>query len=448
MEREGEGEIARLREALRTLAGTDFYGKGKRKGEDGKGLSSPKVAAYFYDTLKCKPYYNRKTRTRTADEEAIRRLMRAYKKARPVGALILELRMWQKRGDFLAAKRIDEDGRFRAMYVPTAVTGRLQSSENPLGTGSNGQNIPRPPSPVRGIFIPDKGHILLEWDLSRAEDRIVGGMSGNAAMMREALAGVEVDTYMDVAESLEIAKALEPLGLVHFTRPTGKRVKLAAGYGMRGDTMSKAALLETEGALNLDPRQCDAWLDRLYALRPGIPAYQAWIREQLLSQGFLENSWGRRWYVRKLRLGDDDYRDGYAWMAQSEVGVLMNQWGFRFADRLFRREKLPAAVVQQGHDAIVTSVDPAVAWDVMVAVADNLGRPRDYGGVKPWTLAMPVGYKIGPRWGSDMSEWKTRPTRAAFEEEVERCVQQAWWTTTNRRSVTFGSGLRKSSGRS
>jgi DNA polymerase I-like protein with 3'-5' exonuclease and polymerase domains len=400
----------------------DLFGQGKKKGETGIGLSAPRVAAYFYNTLGCKPYYRKGTGGQTADEEAIRRLMGKYPKAVPVGERILQWRMWQKRGDCVDPKRLDPDTRFRALYTPTAVSGRLQSMENPLGFGGNGQNIPRGPL-IRSIFVPDPGHVLIGWDLSRAEDRHVGGMSGDRAMMREAHAGPEIDTYMDVARSLH----LETMVPHEFVRPTGKRVKLAAGYGMQGDTMSKAALLETEGALLLDPKQCNTWLAELYRIRPGIPQYQAWIRDELIHQGWLENSWGRRLYVRKLRLTESDYRDAYAWRPQSEVGVLMNQYGFIPLAQAITRNRWDARIVQQGHDSLEVSCHPSIAWEVSQWVGTSLSQLRSYpGAAGPWTLAMPVGYKLGPDWGHQ-HEWKQRPTRGEWDEVLDGVVRDVWW---------------------
>jgi len=454
---EADDKLAELRREIRAVTPFDLFGKGKRKGEEGKGLSSPKVNAYFYDELKCKPYINRATHARTADEEAIRRLMRAYKKARMVGTLILDFRQWEKRRDFLAAKRVDDDGRFRGLYVPTAINGQLQCSENPLGTGSNAQNIPRPPSPVRSIFVPDRGHALIELDFSRIEDRLLGGMSGDKRMMREAQPESTVDTYQDVAEELGLEAAFEELfGPVtdeadptplrrpsmrrYYIRQTGKRTKLAAGYGMRGETMSRAALLETEGALTLDDKQCDHWLDRLYQIRPGIPKYQAWVRGRILDDGYLENSWGRRLWFRKLRLADGDYRDGYAWCCSSEDRIATNQWGFRPAAKLARQlgGNEAARVVQQGHDALVISVRVDLAWQVLCVVGDSMGQAREYPGAGgSWTLACPIGYKVGATWGT-MMEWKGRPSAQSFEKAVESVTREVWWRRAAKRREMAG----------
>lgn len=443
--REAAREKARLRAELAAHTPFDLFGKGKRKGEVGKGLSALKVAAYFYDVLKCKAY-KRRGGGRTCDEDAIRRLMRAYKKARPVGQRVLDWRQWDKREQFLAASRVDEDGVFRALYAPTTVNGQLASSENPLGTGSNAQNLPRPPSPVRSIFIPDRGQVLLEWDFSRIQNRLLGGMSGDRRMMREAMPESTVDTYQDAADDLQLARAFnelfgptttdddsdvmrQPSMRKYYIRQTGKRTLLAAGFGMRGDMMSHAILLETEGALVLAPAQCQRWLDRLYEIRPGIPKYQAWVREPMLRKGYLENTWGRRLYFRVLRLTDAHFRDGYAWRVASEDRMNTNQLGFLPARALFRREKIPGRVVQQGHDALAATVPVEVAYDVLRTVGQSMNRTRTYPGAGgEWELACPIGYKLGPHWGG-MQEWKVLPSRSEFAAALERVVGQVWWRT-------------------
>lgn len=456
LEQDVERQCARLKTAIRAATPFDLFGKGKRKGEEGKGLSSVKVMAYFYEYLRCKKYYKkggRGERTATADEEAIRRLMRAYKKARAVGQLVLDWRMWDKRGDFLQAKRLDDDHRMRGLYVPTAVSGQLQCSTNPLGTGSNMQNPPRPPSPVRSIFIPNRGHILVELDFSRIENRLLYGMSGDPKLVRAAQPEWRGDEYVDVAERLAIAEAFDdmfgpttteddtvelkrPSIRAYYVRQTGKRTLLAGGFDMQGLMMSRALLLETEGALALDPRQCDAWLVALKTkIKPGIQKYHEWIRSRILTDGYLENSWGRRVYFRKLRLAHGDYRDGFAWCCQSEDRTATNILGMRFARDLIRREGLDAVLVQNGHDALVGSVEPSISWDFTSAMAASMGQSREYPGAGgSWQLACPIGWKIGPRWGGDMHEWKKKPSRAEFEEQLGQALEVVWW---NRRRKLY-----------
>ena len=449
-----EREKDDLRRAINQATPFDLFGKGKRKGEVGKGLSPVKVTAYFYDHLKCKPIYRkvagRNSASRTADEEAIRRLMRSYVKARLVGQLILNWRAADKRGQFLAESRVDDDGIFRGFYVPTAVSGQLQCMENPLGTGSNNQNVPRPPSPVRTVFVPDKGHVLLELDESRIESRLLGGMSGDPRMMREAQPDWKGDEYQDIADDLDIASAFDgmfgpvtteedkvelkrPSVRKYYVRQTGKRTKLASGYGMRGEMMSRALLLETEGALALDPRQCDVWLDRLYDIRRGIPRYQEWIRQRMLRDGYLENSWGRRIYFRKLRITDSDYRDGYAWSCASEDRTLTNQC-MVFVSRWMEKAGIDGRVVQNGHDALVLSVVPEAAYEVLCRLGERMGAERTYPGqAGEWNLACPIGYKVGASWGSMAKEWKVRPSESAFKEVLEVVLQDVWWAARKER---------------
>jgi len=92
--------------------------------------------------------------------------------------------------------RIDDDGRVHATYlIHGTVTGRL-SSRNP-----NMQNIPRDKA-VRNIFQAPPGKLLVEYDYSQGELRVLAGFSGDVF-----LKGV----YMDGRDLHdEVSKALFP----------------------------------------------------------------------------------------------------------------------------------------------------------------------------------------------------------------------------------------------
>jgi DNA polymerase I-like protein with 3'-5' exonuclease and polymerase domains len=139
-ERHWQSEVERLGHALDAGAGMKLVAK--------KGLSNPAIHRYFYEVLKCKE--RRKRGKVTADEVAIRRLMLAYKRARPIGQLILDFRQAAKHLEFLNGARVDSDGRLRSLYKPMTKTGRYMASTTPVGTGTNGQNIM---GSVRDIFI-------------------------------------------------------------------------------------------------------------------------------------------------------------------------------------------------------------------------------------------------------------------------------------------------------
>lgn len=109
---------------------------------------SPKqLMTYFYEVKKLengrpeKAYKSRKTGNPTTDEDALKRLSR---KGHIEASMLLKIRSLSKlRGTYLDVK-LGEDDRFRASFNPVGtVSGRLSSSKNIFGEGSNSQNLPR-----------------------------------------------------------------------------------------------------------------------------------------------------------------------------------------------------------------------------------------------------------------------------------------------------------------
>ena len=411
--------VEAIRDQLRALTPLPLVAK---KG----GLSSPVVARFFYDELGCKPFFKRGTGRRTADELALRRLARKYKKARPGVELVLAYRGKKKVAESLAESIADEDGRVRSLYTPTARTGRLRSRK-PLkqGSGRNMQNIDGESAHgLRRLFVPEVGHLLAQLDESQAEDRIVDGKSGDPDLARD-LGSTKVDRHLRHAmwifggeydDLLARYKAGDPV--VMRQRQTGKKTRHAVNYGMGGARMAEVELIESEGALTLEPDECQEWIDALLKRVPGISLYHGWVRAEMIRARRLVDSWGWTCHFKGLRLGKEDYKEGYAWHGSGEVAKLMNQWGFRLADREIQRGRWPGArVVQQGHDSIVASVPPREAWDFVETVWTSLNRERVYPGAGgTWSLAMPIGIKIGLDFSFERGmEWKTLPSRREFQ---------------------------------
>jgi len=267
--------------------------------------------------------------------------------------------------------------------------------------------------------------VLVEVDESQAEDRIVNGMSGDPQLMavaqeRPGSPGVRDRHLVNAAHIFEVeyealaaayergdAEAVE-------RRQLGKKTRHMLNYDGEGLRMSEVVLVESEGQLVLDPEECQEWIDRLRELEPGVARYHRWVRERMQLTQQLTNSWGRSLYFTGLRLGKEDYKEGYAFFPQSEVACLMNQRGFRVVSEAGCR------VVQQGHDSLVVEVKPEKARLVATMLHDELSRPHTYSGAGgEWTLEMPISVKLGLAWGA-MREWKGCPGRDEFEEELRR----------------------------
>lgn len=397
-------------------------------GEEG-GLSPQKVTRYFYDTLGCKPFFKRGSGNRTADELAVRRLMRKYKKARPMGNLILAYRGHGKLKQEVRASIVSEDGRLRSRYSPTTDTGRLRAAKVSEEEGINAQNRDRK-SDLRRMFIADPGQVLVEWDQSQAEDRIASGMSGDREATRLArMKPHEIDKHIynackifdewEYEELLAAYKAGDPDA--DQARQTGKRTKYACWYGMEGPRMAEITLVETEGAVVLDADECDEWITRLKTGDKSIEKYQHWISADLLDFGKLTSSWGRTVYFKGLRLSREDHKQAWAWRAQHEVGVNTNQLGFVPCDRGIQTGRWPGArIVQQGHDSLIVTVPPRWAYSIANFLSTSMGQEREYPGAGGlWKLSMPIGVKVGHNW-KEMTEWKELPAREVFEKAMRR----------------------------
>ncbi|MDE2233252.1 MAG: hypothetical protein KGJ90_03945 [Patescibacteria group bacterium] len=127
--------------------------------EIGTGLSDDKIAKYLYEHLKLPAAKKRRKDsskvTVTVDEIALKKLRQKYSRYSGLIQLILEHRKCNKLLSYLDASKVDKDGRIRCQYKPFGTqSGRLSSSENPLGTGTNLQNLDRS---LKTVLLPDEG---------------------------------------------------------------------------------------------------------------------------------------------------------------------------------------------------------------------------------------------------------------------------------------------------
>jgi hypothetical protein len=401
-----------LRHRITEAAGTELTtgpkilksGKpSKAKNQPKGGLSNPRLLAYFYDHLKLPAY--RKGGKRTANEVAIRRLaLRFPKKARVVADAILEFRHWEKIAQFTVQARLDRDGRMRSLFRPLTETGRLRSQTPPTRIGTNLQNQPHK---VRSMFVPSRqGHILAELDLSQAESRIVDGSSGNRRALELARTPPgELDQHRLMASEI-FHRSMEEI--TDRQRELGKRSRHASSYGMESVRFSEVLIVETESEIVLTPDECQKLLDAILRARPYIAVWQEWVRSRILRDRRLTNSWGRFLRFPQRILGKEDWKEGYAFGPQSEVGVLLTQEGWLPVWREIGVKRMAARVVHQGHDSFVMDGPIQEVWELIQLAVRRLTAEREYPGAKgPWTLRMPVGLKIGSRWGSGMTEeWK------------------------------------------
>ena len=374
-------ECIQIQDQLTTLAGEPLFTK--------KSLSQQKVARFLYETLKLpKTIVKGKV---TVNEVALRRM--AIKHSRNVVAseaigLILDHRRKFQLGTFLQNEKCDVDNRLRCTYKFTTEFNRLASSANPLGTGRNLQNIDRE---VLDIFGPDLGCIMLECDLSQAEDRVVKclafNITGNSKLLLRARS-----MPWENDEHKRAAAVIFRIGIsdVNKTqRYLAKRVRHASNYGMHGKRLSDELLKD---GYTFTPEECQAMIDDLLAADPDVLEWQKATRREIIQYRCLTNSWGRVIDFTYERLDDDLFRRGYAFRPQSEVGMLLNQWGLRPVHQYIKDNGLQARINMQVHDSLKISCPPDEALELALMLKQSLERPRLYG---PTQLVIPCEFKLG-----------------------------------------------------
>lgn len=398
-------ESAACLERLAGLAGEPLHAK--------TGLSPIKLKRFMYETLRLPQQKSRSTGNVTTDEAAIRKLMRRYpEKFGQAGQEILNFRRKSKLATFMTGGLADDDGYVRCQYRFTTDTGRLSSSSNPRGSGLNLQNIDRE---ARDIFFPRPGHVLLARDLSQAESRVVGVLTGDEELIRLARTPpweFDVHTYN---ASIIFGISLERVSKEQ--RYLGKRAVHASNYGMGENKLSEVLLLD---GYFFTPAQCRGMIAAYMTRFPAILEWQKDTRHRIIKDRILQNSWGRRYDFTYTRLDDAAYRQGYCFVPQSEVADIENQWGVIPTHHFLAQEQFSSVLMAQVHDELLVSAAPDEAWDIAEFMRTSLERPRLYRGVE---LAIPSEVAIGTCW-ADKQGFARPPAKEEFNERVRDLLQR------------------------
>lgn len=424
-------QVEELRVKLTKQAGEDIFGK--------LGSISPvKAKKFFFETLGCTPTWKRvKTKQghvskTSVDENAVRTIRRRnLKRPEVVQACddILLFRYADARKKFCKPEVVDKDGRIRASYYFNTLSLRFGSKKNPLDSGHNLQN---PPREERSHFLPDRGHVFISRDLSQAESRIVYMLTGDDDLIWRARATpTEYDDHIDVAKS--IIGILFREGLVpspKFSQLDDKQKKLLRFFGKTANHSSNYAgtgkmmsisLLELGYVLS--PEICQEMIDAKMDARPAIKdVFQRGIRRLITTEKVLRNPLGHRLDFTLAHKDGHCWRQGYMFIPQSTVPMIMNQWGMVPLYHEIREQGWRAKIRNQIHDDLLVSVHPEDAWDVAQFLGASLVREVQYPDLTihrtPRSMAIPSTLKLGLSWGA-ATEWKADPSRKQFERVLE-----------------------------
>lgn len=271
---------------------------------------SPKqMQQLFYEDLRQKPQFNRKTKQVTLNDEALKKIGAREPLLRPLVTKISEFRSL---GVFLSTfvgASLDKDERIRCSFnVAGTETYRLSSSENAFGSGLNLQNIPKGGEEealtlpnVRELFIPDPGYTFFDGDLDRADLQVVVWEADDAEFKEMLRAGVDI--HIENAKTLGIGRELAKRW-VHGTNYGGGPRTMAIGCGI---TVHQAERMQA----------------RWFAAHPGIKRWHDRVEAQLHARRYVENAFGyRRYYFDRV---EGLLPEALAWGPQSTVAIVINR---------------------------------------------------------------------------------------------------------------------------
>lgn len=373
-------EIETLQAELNTRTGRSLNVKSTKQKKE-----------YFYAELGIKPYT--KKGSITTDADAMKRIAR---KGVVEARLALEI---TKRRDLLSKYinvKLSADGRFRFSVKPVGTKyGRISTSKMiPDGVGTNGQNWPEA---MKGLWLADEGYLMYSTDLSQAETRILAVIAPELTLL--SAFRDDVDVYKRVGGMLynkpesdvDDNPGSSQLGTgEHSERDWAKRGVLGLGYDLGFKTFAlKYEMPEPEAKF---------FIEKYHRICPGVRQYHAWVRAKLQKDRKLTNCMGRS-YLFLGMWGDQLFKDAYAFIPQSTVADIIDDWGLTpmyFDQDSFRQLEL----LNQIHDEVLYQIPISAGFEehkrIVMTVEKSLERTLQW---KDSEFVIPAETKVGLRWG-------------------------------------------------
>lgn len=377
---EMDKEVAKLVETLHQQVGYELNPN-----------STKQLKEHFYTLKGETPYKNRKTNKPSVDNDALKRLAR---KGHKEASTLQEIRKLSKMGSTYMKVKIDEDKRIRCSYNPVGTTtGRLSSSKNIFGTGTNFQNLP----PVfKKFLLADEGYLAFEMDLSQAENRIVAYISNEERMQFAFEQNVDIHSQtFGMMFDIPTERVSKEDGSAdfgngqHSQRYWGKQCNHSLNYGLGFKTFAFRYELPETQARDL--------VERYHQIYPNVRrTFHEMVQTQLRETGFVTNCFGRkRMFINRL---SRDYSDAFAFIPQSTVADIINQT-MAF---IYNSEKTKDVVLlNQVHDSIVFELPLSLGREQITSVISSIKNFMEQPIQNPYgpMFSIPIDTKVGLNLG-------------------------------------------------
>jgi len=382
-----------------------LHGLKKIVGFDLNTNSSKQMCAYFYGICMIKPYVQRSGKGKgnpTCGAMALSRIARKKVKGSVEAKMIMKLRKIGKLLSTYFIKNTDDDDKLRGAYkIGGANTGRLSSEKTFFGTGANLQNQPYL---FKKYLIPDKGKLLCEWDLQKAEAHVVAHLCQDEMMIQAFEDGVDVHSLNASVIfncSIEEVKNEKRIPGKLTMRDMGKKVKHASNYGMGAQTFSDDLAKEE---IYLDFSECKELLLANERQSPSLSNWQKQIEQEVASNRILYNLFNRP--KRFLGMMDRNlFGSAYAYKPQSTVAELLNRGSIKIAnDPMLGRGHYDIDLLATVHDSDLGQWDICNAdrlVEILLRLRDHLTHTFTY---KGRNFSIGLDAKIGFQWAGKTAE--------------------------------------------
>ena len=254
---------------------------------------------------------------------------------------------------------------------------------------------------VRSQFIATHDHVLIQWDLSKAESWVVAWLADDYNMKQSLIHG---DLHTDTAANALFEVPKEQVTKV--MRYTGKRWNHASAYRMGFKKAMSVVNSESDKPpyLVVSLQESKSFSIKWHGYYPNIKrVWWADIEQKAAKNRTLTNTYGVV-HVFFERWGEELFKQMTAWEPQSTIAYHMN-------GMLHPELGIPGGVVEvhkqfvetgifkivnQSHDSIIADVPVAAVDDVLMPVTNLLRRPLVVNGEE---FLIPVDAEMGERWG-------------------------------------------------
>lgn len=229
----------------------------------------------FYDILNLPILaYTKKTKQPATDFAVIRELSKYHELPR---LLLLYTKVKKLISTYVEdfRRNITPDGKIHSSFnLTTTVTGRLSSS-NP-----NLQNIPAREGIafIKRIFIPQPSWVLLNFDYSQIELRVLAAMSRDENLCQAYREGKDIHTYtaQRIFGKEEVSKE---------ERQYAKSINFGLVYGMSPVGLSRR--------IGVTEKEANDFMKEYFRQYPGVKEYIEAVQKEVLQKGYVRSPFGR-----------------------------------------------------------------------------------------------------------------------------------------------------------